>query len=58
MGQDKYNEAPDAFDAIINAILAPLTNVRMAELNGYVSAEGQDAGVVAREYLVSEGLID
>ena len=58
IGQDKYNEAPDAFDAIINAILAPLTNVRMAELNGYVSAEGQDAGVVAREYLVSEGLID
>jgi glycine betaine/choline ABC-type transport system substrate-binding protein len=30
----------------------------MAELNGYVSAEGQDSGVVAREYLVSEGLID
>jgi osmoprotectant transport system substrate-binding protein len=58
MGLEKYNEAPDAFDAIINAILAPLTNVRMAELNGYVSAEGQDSGVVAREYLVSEGLID
>ena len=58
MGQDKYNEAPDAFDAIIKAILAPLTNVKMAELNGYVSAEGQDAGVVARDYLVSEGLID
>ena len=58
MGQDKYNEAPEAFDAIINAILAPLTNVRMAELNGFVSAEGQDAGVVAKEYLVAEGLID
>jgi osmoprotectant transport system substrate-binding protein len=58
MGLEKYNQAPDAFDAIINAILAPLTNIRMAELNGYVSAEGQDAGVVAREYLVSEGLID
>ena len=58
IGLDKYNEAPEAFDAIINAILAPLTNIRMAELNGYVSAEGQDSGVVAREYLVSEGLID
>ena len=58
MGQDKYNEAPDAFDAIIKAILAPLTNVKMAELNGFVSAEGQDAGAVARDYLVSEGLID
>ena len=58
MGLAKYNEAPDAFDAIINAILAPLSNVRMAELNGYVSAEGQVAADVAREYLVSEGLID
>jgi len=56
--QDKYNESPGTFDAIINAILAPLTNTRMAELNGYVSADGMDAGVVAREYLVSEGLID
>jgi osmoprotectant transport system substrate-binding protein len=54
----KYNEAPEAFDGIINAVLAPLNNERMAELNGYVSAEGQDPAAVARDYLVAEGLID
>lgn len=55
--QDKYNEAPEAFDGIINAILAPLNNVKMAELNGKVSADGEDPADVAREYLVSEGFI-
>ena len=55
---DKYNEAPEAFDGIINAILAPLDNIRMAELNGLVSAEGEDPAVVARDFLVAEGLID
>ncbi len=58
MGGDKYNENPEAFDAIIAAILAPLDNVRMAELNGKVSAEGEAPADVAKEYLVSEGLID
>ena len=58
MGVDKYNEAPEAFDAIIEAILGPLDNDRMAELNGYVSADGRSAAEVAKEYLVSEGLID
>ena len=56
--EDKYNEAPEAFDGIINAVLAPLDNVRMAELNGQVSAEGEDPADVARQYLVDEGLID
>jgi osmoprotectant transport system substrate-binding protein len=56
--QDKYNEAPEAFDGIINAILAPLDNVKMAELNGKVSADGEDPADVAREYLVSEGFIN
>jgi len=54
----KYNEAPEAFDGIINAILASLDNVKMAELNGKVSAEGEDPAAVARQYLVDEGLID
>ena len=58
MGQEKYNEAPEAFDGIIDAILAPLSNERMAELNGFVSAEGQDPADVARAYLVAEGLTD
>lgn len=57
MREDKYLEAPEAFDAIIEAILAPLTNERMAELNGLVSVEGLDPATVARDYLVAEGLI-
>lgn len=55
--EEKYNEAPDAFDGIINDILAPLDETRMAGLNTLVSAEGQDAADVARAYLVEEGLI-
>jgi len=30
----------------------------MSELNGLVSADGEDPAVVARDYLVAEGLID
>lgn len=55
--EDKYNEAPEAFDGIIEAILAPLDEIRMAGLNALVSAEGQDPAVVANDYLVEEGLI-
>jgi len=55
--EEKYNEAPDAFDGIINDVLAPLDEVRMAGLNALVSAEGQDPADVARAFLVEEGLI-
>lgn len=55
--EDKYSEAPEAFDGIIEAILAPLDEIRMAGLNALVSAEGQDPKVVANDYLVEEGLI-
>ena len=55
---EKYDEAPAAFDGIINAILAPLDNIKMAELNGKVSAEGEDPADVARQFLLDEGLID
>jgi osmoprotectant transport system substrate-binding protein len=55
--EEKYNEAPEAFDGIISDILAPLDEVRMAGLNALVSAEGQDPADVARAYLVEEGLI-
>jgi osmoprotectant transport system substrate-binding protein len=58
MREDIYSQAPDAFDAIIAALLGPLDNIRMAELNGLVSAEGEDPADVARNYLVAEGLID
>ena len=55
--QETYNEAPEAFDGIVEAILSPLDNERMAELNARVSAEGEDPQDVARAYLVEEGLL-
>ena len=58
MGNEKYQEAPDAFDEIAALILEPLTNERMAELNARVSAEGEDPADVARDYLIEEGLIE
>jgi osmoprotectant transport system substrate-binding protein len=58
MREDMYSQAPEAFDAIIAALLGPLDNIKMAELNGLVSAEGEDPADVARNYLVAEGLID
>jgi len=55
--QDTYNEAPEAFDGIVEALLSPLSNERMAELNARVSAEGEDPQAVAHAYLVEEGLL-
>ena len=55
--EDKYNEAPEAFDGIIEAILAPLDAPRMAGLNAKVSADGQEPKAVAKAYLVEEGFI-
>ena len=55
--EDKYNEAPEAFDAIIEAILAPLDDGRMAALQGKVSVDGEEPVTAASEYLVEEGLI-
>jgi osmoprotectant transport system substrate-binding protein len=58
MRNEKYKEAPEAFDGIAELLLAPLTNERMAALNARVSAEGEDPSDVAHDYLVEEGLID
>ena len=58
MHNDKYQEAPEAFDEIAALILEPLTNERMAGLNARVSAEGEDPADVARDYLIEEGLIE
>ena len=52
-----YSQAPEAFDAIVEAILAPLDNERMAAINALVSAEGGDPQTVARDYLLEEGII-
>lgn len=55
--EEVYNQAPEAFDSIVEAMLAPLTNERMAELNGRVDLEGETAREVARSYLEEEGLL-
>ncbi|MEX1038929.1 MAG: glycine betaine ABC transporter substrate-binding protein [Acidimicrobiia bacterium] len=57
MRDDKYQEAPDAFDGIAEGILSGLTQERMTELNRLVSFEGEDPAAVARQYLIDEGLI-
>jgi len=57
MREEKFNEAPESFQGIVDAILAPLSNERMAELNARVSAEGEEPSAVARDFLVSEGII-
>ena len=54
---ETYEEAPEAFDGIVDAILAPLDNQTMAELNARVSAEGEEPAAVARDYLVQQGII-
>ncbi|HUG32740.1 MAG TPA: glycine betaine ABC transporter substrate-binding protein [Acidimicrobiia bacterium] len=54
---DLYQEAPDAFDAMAEAMLSGLTQERMTDLNYQVSSLGESPEAVATEYLVSEGLI-
>jgi osmoprotectant transport system substrate-binding protein len=54
---EKYQEAPESFDAIAEAILAPLDNETMAGLNEQLDVEGEDAADVARGFLIREGLI-
>ena len=55
--KDTYDKAPEAFDGIVNAILAPLDNATMAELNAKVSAEGEEPAAVAKAFLVEQGII-
>lgn len=54
---EKYQEAPQAFDTIADAILAPLDNDLMQELNRQVNEDGLDPAEVARQYLIDQGLI-
>lgn len=56
--QETYDQAPEAFDGITNAILEPLNNEEMAKLNARVSAEGEDPAQVAKEYLQEQGIIN
>lgn len=54
---DKYQEAPAAFDTIAEAILAPLDDDLMQELNRQVNEDAEDPEDVARQYLIDQGLI-
>lgn len=54
---DTYQEAPEAFDTVAEAILAPLDNDLMQELNRQVNEDGADPEDVARQYLIDQGLI-
>ncbi|MEK9737219.1 MAG: glycine betaine ABC transporter substrate-binding protein [Candidatus Nanopelagicales bacterium] len=55
--KEKFDEAPESFQGIVDAILAPLSNEKMAQLNAEVSADGQEPSVVAKNYLVEQGII-
>jgi osmoprotectant transport system substrate-binding protein len=55
---DKYQENPEGFDAVAEAILSPLTQERMTEINSRISFDGDAPSAVAHDYLVEEGLIE
>lgn len=55
---EKYQEAPEVFDAVADLLLNPLEQERMVELNYQVSSLGEAPEDVANEYLVEEGLIE
>jgi osmoprotectant transport system substrate-binding protein len=57
MRGETYDQAPDQFEAIVAAILEPLDNDVMAELNKRVSADGEEASAVAKDFLVTNGII-
>ncbi|MGI8939498.1 MAG: glycine betaine ABC transporter substrate-binding protein [Iamia sp.] len=54
---DTYNEAPDAFTELSEAILAGLSQEKINELNKQVSFDDTPPADVAKEYLESIGLI-
>ncbi len=57
MPDSVYQQAPEAFEALADTILAGLDNETMAELNRRVSADGEDPRAVAEDYLTQQGLI-
>ncbi len=56
MGDELFQQAPDAWLSLINTVVAPLDDATMAELNRQVSADGADPIDVARQYLADQGL--
>jgi osmoprotectant transport system substrate-binding protein len=57
MPDSVYQQAPEAFEALADTILAGLDNDTMAELNRRVSADGEDPRDVAESYLTEQGLL-
>jgi osmoprotectant transport system substrate-binding protein len=57
MRDETYQQAPEAFEDLAVLLFDGLDEDAMAELNRLVSVEGEDAADVARDYLVSKGLI-
>lgn len=55
---DAYDENPEGWDTVAEAILEGLDQDKMNELNARVSFDGEDPADVARDYLVEQGLIE
>ena len=53
---DVYETAPEAFDTLVEAILAPLDEETMTELNRRRDIEGEDAADIAADYLAENGI--
>ena len=53
---DVYETAPEAFDALVEAILAPLDEETMTELNRRRDIEGEDAADIAADFLAENGI--
>ncbi len=57
MPDSVYQQAPEAFEALADTILAGLDNDTMAELQRRVSADGEDPRAVAEDYLATQGVL-
>lgn len=57
MPDSVYQQAPEAWDAIVAEILSPLDEDLMAELNQRVSFDGESAADVALDFLQTNGII-
>ena len=57
MPDSVYQQAPEAFEALADTILAGLDSATIAELQRQVSADGEDPRDVAEAYLTEQGLL-
>ncbi len=56
MPQDTYDENP-AYDTLFGTISGLLTDETMTQMNAAVDVDGESPEDVAREFLVSSGII-